>query len=467
MNRILANAFNQHYFISQEGAAANLPLLIGLMKGNFQKMDFSGNRKSNRIYFLSGSTYEISEYGQAKSPEKAPENSIAVIPVFDVITKSDQECGPSGTDTKKKILTRCGANPNITGIILHISSPGGEAFASLDFYKAILDFKAKYNKSVIAYIDDYGCSGAQYIAAACDKIICSDEITQVGSIGVVNHIIDQIKTLENEGIVLREIYATESSEKNIEVREALNGNDKPLLQRATTLVNRFVADVKSGRPTITTDIIDPFKGKTLFAKEALKIGLIDEIGNIQTCVSHINSINSNNQQTNSIMSIPFKPTWKVISSIFSSKKEGEVLTTTDVDTVDSELVTRNETIARLTSELEAANTAKADAEAAQALVSTSLAETKDSLKTAEDSLAATKLSLVAAESQLTGATEALNAIDATVEEAVSVSDKIAAVTVLLAAKPGVKPSGTKTEEDTIASADGVDWETMNALPHMQ
>jgi len=467
MNRIVANVFNQHYFISPEGKAAYLPLVIGMMKGNMQIGDFSGNRKSNRPYYMNGSTYEISDYGKEKSPEQAPENSVAVIPVFDVITKSDQECGPSGTDTKKKILTRCGKNLNITGVIFHVSSPGGEAFASLDFYKAILDFKATYNKPVIAYIDDYGCSGAQYIAAACDKIICSDELTQVGSIGVVMHIFDEIKTLENEGIIVEEIYADESPEKNIEVREALKGNKKPLLERASTLVNRFAADVKSGRPTITTDVIDPFKGKTLFAKEALTIGLIDEIGSIQTCVSHINSINSNNQQTNSSMKIPFKSGWSALAALFTTKKEGDELTEADIDTMNSEMTNRQASIDQLTSDLLAANTAKTNFENAQKLAEKSLAETQASLKTAEDSLAATKLSLVAAESQLTEATKALNAIDATVEEAVSVSDKVAAVTVILAAKPGVKPSGTKTEEDTIASADGVDWTTMNALPHMQ
>jgi protease-4 len=458
MNRIVNNIFNQHYFISEDGATSYLPLVINMLKGNIQKADYSENRKINHVSFLNAATYDISEYGEAVPPEKAPQNSIAVIPVFDVITKSDQSCGPSGTDTKKTILTRCGSNPNIEGVILQISSPGGEAFASLDMYKAIIEFKSKYNKSVVAYIDDMGCSGAMYIAAACDKIICSDALTQVGSIGVVTHIFDQIKTLENEGVVVHEIYADESSEKNIEFREAIKGNYKPIKERASVLVNRFVADVKANRPNITTSGTDPFKGKTLFASDALKIGLIDEIGTMQIAVKHINS--NINQQTNSSMKISFKSGWLAIAAMFASKKDGDELTEADVDTMNSELTTRQSQIDKLTSDLATANTAKTNAEAAQK-------KAEDDLKAANDLVKTTNDSLVAAQSQLTSMTTKLDSIDDTVKEAKTSDDKVTAITALLAAKPGVKPAGVKSEKDENSSDDGVDWETINALPHMQ
>jgi protease IV len=454
MNRFLSHVFNQYYFISQEGSAANLPLLINLLKGNNQKIDFSENRKNNRVYYLSVDSLSISEENQAMPPEKQSENSIAVIPISGVITKADQECGPSGTDTKKSLLHRCGANPNISGVILDISSPGGEAFASLDFYKAILNFKTKYNKSVVAYIQDSGCSGAQYIAAACDKIICSDELTQVGSIGVVTHIIDQIKTLENEGIVAKEIYAAESSEKNIEVREALNGNDTLLLERASTLVNRFIADVKACRPNITTSVTDPFKGRTLYAKEAIQIGLIDEIGSIQMAAQHIINAKPNySQTTNSNMKILFKTGLSAIAALFATKIDGDELTEADIETMNTELSKRQIAIDKLTADVSAANIAKTNADAAQIL--------------AEGNFKTTDASLKAAESQLTNATALMDALDVSVKDAVSVADKVTAITALLAAKPGVAASGVQSKKDTIKTADGVDWETMNALPHMQ
>ncbi len=461
MNRIIGNVFNQHFFLSRDGVAANLPFVINMLKGNVQNIDFSGDRKKHKLYYVNANTYEISDYGQAKPPEKAPEDSIAIIPFIGVITKADQECGPSGTDTKKKLLERCGANPNIKGVILYMSTPGGEAFASLDMYKSIVDFKNKFKKTVDAYVDDYACSGGQYISAACDHIYCSDELSQVGSIGVVTHILDEIKTLENDGIIVHEIYADESSEKNIEVREALKGNEKPLKERATTLVSRFIADVKAGRPNIKTEVTDPFKGKTLFAKEALKIGLIDGIGSMQLAVKHINSINSNNnQQTNSSMKISWKSGWTAFASLFPDKKDGDELTTTEIDKMNSELTDSKTSVDDLTKQLADANLAKTNAEAAQK-------KAEDELKAANNLVKTTQDSLVAAESQLTSVVTSLDAMDNSVKEAKTTNEKLTAITALLAAKPGVKPSGVKSEEDKNQAADGVDWDAMNALPHMQ
>jgi ATP-dependent protease ClpP protease subunit len=69
----------------------------------------------------------------------------------------------------------------------------------------------------------------------------------------------------------------------------------------------------------------------------------------------------------------------------------------------------------------------------------------------------------------TAAVAAFDTLDATVATATTPEAKLAAVKVLLAAKPGDKPAGATTTEDPKGekSADGVDWETLNNLPHMK
>jgi hypothetical protein len=62
---------------------------------------------------------------------------------------------------------------------------------------------------------------------------------------------------------------------------------------------------------------------------------------------------------------------------------------------------------------------------------------------------------------------ALDAMDPTVASAETIETKVEAIRTLLAAKPAVAPSGVKTASDKTPSPDGVDWETMNSLPHMQ
>jgi len=51
--------------------------------------------------------------------------------------------------------------------------------------------------------------------------------------------------------------------------------------------------------------------------------------------------------------------------------------------------------------------------------------------------------------------------------ATTLEAKIEAIRLHMAAKPAVAPSGVQTKQDPVPSADGVDWATLNALPHMQ
>lgn len=69
----------------------------------------------------------------------------------------------------------------------------------------------------------------------------------------------------------------------------------------------------------------------------------------------------------------------------------------------------------------------------------------------------------------TAAIAAFDTLDATVAAAATPAEKLTAIKVLLAAKPGEKPAGATTTEDPDPKApvDGVDWETLNNLPHMK
>jgi len=68
----------------------------------------------------------------------------------------------------------------------------------------------------------------------------------------------------------------------------------------------------------------------------------------------------------------------------------------------------------------------------------------------------------------TAAVTAFDTLDATVAAATTPVAKLEAVKALLAKKPGVQASGTHTQKDPEGkSEDGVDWETLNGLPHMK
>jgi len=72
-----------------------------------------------------------------------------------------------------------------------------------------------------------------------------------------------------------------------------------------------------------------------------------------------------------------------------------------------------------------------------------------------------------AETALANAISELNAIGVTVSAAENIAAKVTAIKTLLAQKPGAKPSGVQGRRDPEIKDEGVDWDTLNALPHMQ
>ena len=119
-----------------------------------------------------------------------------------------------------------------------------------------------------------------------------------------------------------------------------------------------------------------------------------------------------------------------------STDEGIYLNETQFEAIEAEL-----------EKVPAAEAAKATAEAAKA----------DAEKLRDTAVA-----------ERTAAVTAFDVLDATVAVAETPEAKLEAVKALLAKKPGTAAAGaTTTEDPNKTSADGVDWETLNNLPHMK
>jgi len=100
-----------------------------------------------------------------------------------------------------------------------------------------------------------------------------------------------------------------------------------------------------------------------------------------------------------------------------------------------------------------AETARAQAETARAQAETARAQAETARTTAETALS--------------NAISELDTIGETVSKAENIADKVAAIKTTLAQKPGAKPSGVQGKKDPEIKNEGVDWETLNALPHMK
>jgi protease-4 len=94
--------------------------------------------------------------------------------------------------------------------------------------------------------------------------------------------------LEKQGYKIHTIYPPESSEKNKAFMLALEGKyDKIIAEHLSPLAQKFIAQMKDLRSFSVDDNHNVFKGATFYAKEAVEIGLADEIASVPQVVEWI------------------------------------------------------------------------------------------------------------------------------------------------------------------------------------
>lgn len=270
------------WLMEEQFASNYLPLVIAYLKGNSQPVE---SKKENflRLSVNSSTGYEISEYGSDVKPEDAPEDSIAIIDINGVIEKHDQSCGPAGMITKSRILQRCYNNNNIKGIVLNIDSGGGSGLGMRLFAETM----ANRNKPIVAFVSDMAASAAYGIACGADVIVANSEYAWVGSIGTYMTAVSYAEKFKKEGIDIVEVYATAAKDKNQDIKQALQGNLKPLREVVDNYNEMFLSMVETNRKDkLTKDRSVWGTGKMYFAPEAIELGLIDNIDSFSNILNY-------------------------------------------------------------------------------------------------------------------------------------------------------------------------------------
>lgn len=293
MRRVnLAYILKSLWLMNPQAAEAYYPLIFNMLENPLTEMDKPEDRVNEKLFgsIDCNSVYPISAYGEASPPEDAPEGSIAVVEFFGAITKFDQWCGDSGTETKAHLIARCFENENISGIVLKIDSGGGSG----DAIQCLKDCFGSANKPVMTYVDGMAASAAYWIASQTDHIMIGGKMSEVGSIGAYIPLNDFTEYYKKLGIDIKRIYSRLSPEKNKAFEEVLKGNEEPMKDDLDAFVNFFHEDVKSGRPDLKTSA-DPkiMQGAMYFAEQAVSNGLADSIGTftqaVQKCIEMSNT----------------------------------------------------------------------------------------------------------------------------------------------------------------------------------
>lgn len=186
-----------------------------------------------------------------------------------------------GTQFYCDILKTLDQNPRVSGILLNIDSGGGMVSGTAELTQTIKNLQ----KPTIAYTNGYMCSAALDIASGCKYRMASPHADLIGSIGTMLSYQDFSAMFEKWGAKIYEIYAPQSTEKNKEWRELMQGNEKDYTERLQHLAGDFIERMKANFGEKLKDDGHVFKGKTYTPQQALEIGLIDELGTLEDALS--------------------------------------------------------------------------------------------------------------------------------------------------------------------------------------
>lgn len=179
-------------------------------------------------------------------------------------------------------LNKAFKDPNTAGVVIRINSPGGSPVQAGQVYDEMLRLRQRFPKiPFYAALEDLCASGGYYIAAAA-PFIYADKATLVGSIGVIMQGFGFQETLNKLGMESRLL----TSGKNkaflnpfIPVEDSEKSHAQTLLD---TIHKQFVESVRKGRgERLKTEQTELFEGLIWTGEEAVKLGLVDELGSTQ------------------------------------------------------------------------------------------------------------------------------------------------------------------------------------------
>lgn len=191
--------------------------------------------------------------------------------------------GKASAEKINPSLVKAFGDKKAKGVVLLINSPGGSPVQSSLINERIHQLREQYpKKKVVAVAEDMLTSGSYFIATAVDQIYVNRSTT-TGSIGVIAAQFGFPKLLDRVGVERRVITAGENKDR---LDQFLPVKKEDTVKIATLLKHiheHFIDTVmKTRKGKIKLPPEKLFTGDFWTGEEAVKLGLVDAIGDLPT-----------------------------------------------------------------------------------------------------------------------------------------------------------------------------------------
>ncbi len=175
-------------------------------------------------------------------------------------------------DSREDFLT----GNRVKAILLYVDTPGGSSSDCDTIYRALSDYKAKYNVPIYAYVDGLCASAGMYIACVADKIYASPS-SIIGSVGVrLGPVFNFSDAMTKVGVGALTLTQGKDKDELNPFRPWKPDEDANLRVIMAALYDRFVSIVTTARPKLTREnLVNDYGAHIFIAKDAEELGYID------------------------------------------------------------------------------------------------------------------------------------------------------------------------------------------------
>ncbi len=234
---------------------------------------------------------ELADYNSSDDDNKAQDakrkssgdNQVAIVYASGDITGGEGDDNSIGSETVSKALRKVRLDNDVKAVVLRVNSPGGSSLASDVIWREVM--LTRQAKPVIVSMGDYAASGGYYISCAADSIFAEPN-TITGSIGIFA-ILPNMQRFFNDKLGVTFDGVTTGKYADLgDISRPLTPEEHAILQNEINHgYDDFTKAVAAGRHKTQAYINSIGQGRVWTGAQAIKIGLVDRLGNINDAVA--------------------------------------------------------------------------------------------------------------------------------------------------------------------------------------
>ena len=208
-------------------------------------------------------------------------NKIAVVYAQGEVVNGSGTSRQIGGDRLAKKLRQLRLDDKVKAVVLRVNSPGGSASASEVISREVKLMSEE--KPVIVSMGNIAASGGYWISMNADRIV-AEVNTITGSIGVFGVLFNIQEIANKNGITWDVVKIGKFADLDTTSRPKTEDELVLIQKMVDSIYERFIKNVATARNLAPEKVEEIAQGRVWSGANAQKLGLVDEIGGIETAI---------------------------------------------------------------------------------------------------------------------------------------------------------------------------------------